>query len=557
MVEDMRWLIFIVLLSCAPVLGLAATEPPCEQILKQDEAELCQNPDQNFRQLQSVGRAHSRFDWVKKQSLKLQVEIDRQVLRLGEMLRNERDGKSSEFGSEQARKLESKYEDLRKILQDVEATSKRQAFCAVSCAPGRNADLDQEYKQLQKKKIQLLSEEPLLLHPDVETSLRKPFSESIRRQALISSLSSHATQLSELSHAINKAVDDPQEPLGPARHNQPMVKFSNTLARNHSEVLEAVIGEGFPYDEPLANQNAWCFYKRDLDYINKRNLILSLGGEVALWGASTLINPPAAVVARLLRMGSESARWGLRFGQGLKALASEPFTAVKAEHALVTTSSRTEITRALTTSSPSRWSRNQSMVIYKIGEKEHLAISDLGRAVRFKDSEALQASRNYWDHVRNVYKDRLHLSDTEIKNFLKSSEEMKDRTILITSSETSPLIAKKFNGGTGIVLSRRAEDLLPLEKATGLRVDRSLGGVAEVTRLTAQNADAAELSKDLLLMTGEILKNERSINTVYVYTSKAHARLYKGMGVPIHREQLLENNRDVILTIRVFDLLPK
>ncbi len=193
------------------------------------------------------------------------------------------------------------------------------------------------------------------------------------------------------------------------------------------------------------------------------------------------------------------------------------------------------------------------MAVFKVGDKEHLAVLDLGKAELNKDQMSLALSDRYWSHVGDVYGKRLNLTEQEIKSFIQTSNEMRDRTILVTSSEQSPLLAREFNGGVGIVTSKNKRDLLPLEKATGFQAQRDFGGVAEVVRLTAHK-DAKELSMDLMKTSAEILKADPEIKTLYIYTSRAHSRLYKGMGVPVKKETLLENGRDVVIEVRIADI---
>ncbi len=98
-----------------------------------------------------------------------------------------------------------------------------------------------------------------------------------------------------------------------------------------------------------------------------------------------------------------------------------------------------------------------------------------------------------------------------------------------------------------MVESSRSTDLMPFEKATGVKVPRGEGKVAEIVRLTAASDTNPNLMKDLLSEMAQVIKADPSVKKVYVYTSKVHARLYKRLGItskqigePIDRDVILE-----------------
>lgn len=471
------------------------------------------------------------------------------------MLRHLRDGKSSEAGKKQAQQLENSAQELANILAKIKEVSRKQAICFSSCSVVRKTELDSDYQKLQLEKTQLLSKEPLLLHPAVQSSLEKSERKKVRRKSLILSLSAHAVQLDQLSRDIDGMVETSQKSFGKASNSHGMVEYSESVASRHRNVLETLVGGGFPSESPLSEQRAWCFYNQELNFLEKKDLVINISSEAALWGASFLFNPPAAVASRLLTAGSQTLKWGLRTGQTFQKFLANGTKLNRAEHISLKVNSRKEVAKSLASEAPATWAPNQSMVIYKVGSKENVAVMDLGRAVRLNDKMVLDTSHRYLEHLGETYLKRLNFSEKEIKDFIASSKEMRERTYLITSSAKAPLKASEFYGGVGTVISRKSQDLLPLEKATGIKVDRSKGGVAEIVRLTAQNADAKNLSRDLIDSVLEVLKNEKNIQTIYVYTSKAHARLYKSMGFPFRDIKHLENSRDVILSGKISDII--
>lgn len=158
-------------------------------------------------------------------------------------------------------------------------------------------------------------------------------------------------------------------------------------------------------------------------------------------------------------------------------------------------------------------------------------------------------SEGYWNFVAGIYNQRLKLSPEEIKAFVKSSNEMSDRTTLILNTSRESM--KDMKGGVALVTSSKASDKMPFEKATGLSIPREKGKrVAEVVRLTVGDKDP-KLMKNLLEILMSSVEGEKNIDKLYVYTSKVHARLYKRLGVPM--KEVSSDKRDVVFEIDVND----
>lgn len=183
-------------------------------------------------------------------------------------------------------------------------------------------------------------------------------------------------------------------------------------------------------------------------------------------------------------------------------------------------------------------------------------VLDIKEAQKKGDLDLLKHSEAYWNHVAQVYSDKLKkLSPKEVQDFRKTNEEVADRTILISHSIKEAASGKEaFKGGVGVVLSSSEKELLPLEKATGLKIKRSPGSkVAEFMRLTAEEGEKEGLI--LVRKAAAVASSDKNIDTVYVYTSKIHERLYKSWNVPFHRVPLSAKeasqlgNRDVLLSI--------
>lgn len=183
-------------------------------------------------------------------------------------------------------------------------------------------------------------------------------------------------------------------------------------------------------------------------------------------------------------------------------------------------------------------------------EKDYY-ILNLGSTTKELD----QLSNNYWQFVGDTYAKRLDLSADEIKSFIKSSQTMAPRTTLVV--ETTKNNTNEFVGGVGIVSSNNKSDLLPFEKATGIKVDRPKGEkIIEIVRLTV-NEDIKDknVTKELLAPIFESMTANPEITYAYVYTSKKHKRLYerllKQQGIKYEVTNELE--RDVVMKIELRD----
>jgi hypothetical protein len=189
----------------------------------------------------------------------------------------------------------------------------------------------------------------------------------------------------------------------------------------------------------------------------------------------------------------------------------------------------------------------KSTVEFKTPDKGVFTIMDLSTA---KDPAMKKISEDYWRYVGNVYNERLNLTPTEIDNFIKSSMEMSPRTKLILNTEKSAFEGNmKIKGGVGIV-SAKSQELLPLEKATGVRIQKKPGEkIAEIVRLTVgKENDAVELSGSLIAQASSILAKDKEVNRVFIFTSKIHGRLYRRMGVPAGNIKTLDD-RDVLIEL--------
>lgn len=180
---------------------------------------------------------------------------------------------------------------------------------------------------------------------------------------------------------------------------------------------------------------------------------------------------------------------------------------------------------------------------------QHLTFMDLGARTGRQKSQINQLPDEYWDYVGEVYSQQLNLSAQEVRSFVETSKELAPRTKLITMTRGPPRAqGNQFDGGIGYVESSSAQQILPLEKATGISLPRGQGKVIEVVRLTSTSKESPELMRDLLHSLGALVKQDPEIEKVYVFTSKIHQRLYRRLGIEADSVRKI-SDRDVIIEI--------
>jgi len=162
--------------------------------------------------------------------------------------------------------------------------------------------------------------------------------------------------------------------------------------------------------------------------------------------------------------------------------------------------------------------------------------------------DAKPVAEAYFKYVAKIYQERLNLTPQEIEAFMNSSREMADRTLLFVKTKATPANGPpEFKGGIGVVFKNKADDLLPLEKATGVKIPKVPGEKSvEIVRLVSTDDANPHLMKELLKEAISSLKSDPTIKNAFVYTSRIHERLYRKFGIPY---EIVEkpNSRDVIM----------
>lgn len=178
------------------------------------------------------------------------------------------------------------------------------------------------------------------------------------------------------------------------------------------------------------------------------------------------------------------------------------------------------------------------------------SIMDLSKISQTNNQVIKDLPEKYWRYVGDLYNERLNLSKVEIDNFIKSSVELSPRTKLILNTDFSPMGAgSSIKGGIGLVNSKNAAELLPLEKATGIKIIRKPNeNIVEIVRLAVgKNNTNAELTNELVDQAVNLINQDKSVSRLFIFTSKVHARLYKRMGVIGNFKDI--DKRDVLIEI--------
>ena len=507
-------------------------------------------------------------------------------------------------------------ESLFVLTQTINAVKARLQICYTRalCSAGGRSDLEHQLLQLQITKSSLLVKRPLFTHPLFEEQLQKttednPIKPDDLKKIISQASRETAATLLDRVDAYSRFLDSEMKELPPMIADDFVNRFEMEGAPAGQEKWLCSLAST---REKTREREA--FTKKGIE-VSLLVLPLALGpwGRFGLLGAETLLG------AKLLRFGMtakeiDGAAWLARAGAGVVTSSHYSMEARKTESACKKTEQdffikpttatfekfntcKAEVDdarfietlswiSAIGTELPgpafkfykakftpqlahtkegvqhigehlqkNPLGKNQWAKEFETKDQGRFTYMDLSKLERVSDHRMRQVPDDYWKFVGGIYSERLNLTPDEIKGFIKSSQDFAPRTKLIINSTESIKEAKTFNGGVGIVVSDRAQDLLPVEKAVSKNLTRKPGEkVAEIVRLTvSKDADAEKLSKSLINQAAGALLQDKEIKTVYIYTSKIHARLYKRIGVKA--ESITpEGDRDVIIALSRSDV---
>lgn len=180
-----------------------------------------------------------------------------------------------------------------------------------------------------------------------------------------------------------------------------------------------------------------------------------------------------------------------------------------------------------------------------------LWLMDLDRKVIDESSPQLSIVEEYWSFVVNQYRSRVNqVSDAEIDEFIKTSEKIKERSIMVIDKDET-----KIRGGIVGVKSRSSKEPLPVEISTGKVIDRSdLSDnemIIEIGRYTVDKNAPNFVSNVLLSQLTSTIFSDKNIRKVIIYAPKQQTRLYKRLYPGIKDLFELKNGEFFVMEISV------
>ena len=464
------------------------------------------------------------------------------------------------------------------------AIAKRQRdICITGCSASRLLEANTRISELEKVKLTLMTQSPWIMSDQMlshcqraeenETyrpspaQIRETFMDSMVR--FFADLQKYKTELFALEQELQSNPTPPSS-------------WSKMKLLEHDLALQSLLVSS------AHRYPALCGLAAHKAEFNRYRRNLSIGIDVSLFALGLIMGPEVALLklgikskalmraARFLPEGGITGKYFFERAQNLEQCQRTQTQAFQQERtaqevqACLREQEQANIEAALQTLSlgslnglrslrevSRSWARSTDQLYLRSARNElgHVSHLDLSNHAALQRLGVDQVSGEYWNFVAGIYRQRLNLSEAEIKSFVRSSREFESRTHLVIQSQNLPRNGStQFQGGVAIVSSRKASELLPFEKATGVRVSREQGQIAEIVRLTSAKNDATELMGGLLKEIGAVLQAQPGIKDIYVYTSKIHSRLYRKLGIK-HEIQELDNSRDVLIKIDPRDYL--
>lgn len=493
-------------------------------------------------------------------------------------------------------------------------TQKLNVCYKMGCGPQRRVELETEREKLEVLKGQLISLSPWWIGEDLprylEEIIKKPSSTEKRKELFIHSTALSFQAMSKLEAGLNAMRAMEEDAL--SKNNE----FSYTAllplySLRYPEAYEFALKQGI---SRKGHADVLCKEARTLYKHNSIKKGLLVGAEFSFLAASLFVFPEfsllqAPKIAKWLSGAQKSRTSGMIFSEvgfaslwindldnlqrecraiALAAQLDEKTTFTNYQNCLEEKQEALQFGLIASFSAGSlalmprvlqRFNRQKGVVdqfasvehidhIFKktnwmpiegfsqtlrVGDQQYVSFYNLSSSSKSR-SHLSDVPNEYWDYVADIYSKQLNLSPQEIRSFVETSREFAPRTKVVTMTTGPPKARDNdFSGGIAMVESRLSQELLPLEKSTGIKLERSAGKSVEIVRLTATNKSQPRLMKDLLKSLATVVKNDQEIETLYVYTSKAHERLYNRLGLKGVTQKI--SDRDVVIEIKRDDFL--
>ncbi|MFP5492834.1 MAG: hypothetical protein ACLGG0_15130 [Bacteriovoracia bacterium] len=464
------------------------------------------------------------------------------------------------------------------------------------CSPGKRVELEDENKTLIRLRSEMLVLAPWWVSEEFAelSELNAPVSDQMLKKVLISSMTNFFQQSSALAGQANAIEIQSQATLQGIEGSTIPSQLINILSFRYSAGLDVILQRALMHG-PFENRPALCAIARQKHKFDQARDHIKTGVEVGLITSSLLVGPESLLLMGVMKSGAQKgaiAWFKNLMGKAPKsstlipeaALASTMYLehqekalgcdqvaalsqlALSSEQKLqqcIEARSAAKINLILASLSPAmrltlaRVSQfapptaPSAITFTTRTDNSVVSVMDLARKKELNSQGLGHLSDDYWDFVGDVYRKRLNLSESEIKSFVASSRAFEPRTKLVMMTRGPPG-KSPIDGGVAIVESQKATDLLPLEKATGIKLSRPEGKISEIVRLTSVSESNPHVMQDLLKEIAQVTRADPKLKKIYIYTSKVHARLYKRLGVPA--KQVGEPiDRDVILEVNAED----
>lgn len=593
--RHMRALLVLCLFLCSsPLLADEWFAPFCEE-----ECAECQKPlHPTLSEL--VPQNIQLIAVLEKEAGAIQKLSDRKIAEWGDFTRWLKGDPLKGSAEGMTERWQHQISEARAIL-DVQSEmavvkSRLQICYRAMCSAFRRQELEEEANKLAQLRSEMLVLAPWWVSEEfAELSLlHRPVTDHELKKVLISSMTNFFRQSSALTAQANAIHIHSQATLQGIEGSIIPGQLINILAFRYPAGLDVILQRALVHG-PIAHRPALCAIAHQKNNFDQARDHLKTGLEVGLITSSLLVGPESLLVMGVMKSGSQKgamAWFKNLMGKAPKSSTLIPEAALAGTMLLehqektlecdkiaalsqlslsneeklqqcIQARSAAKINLILASLSPAMRltlarvsqfapSSTPSAITFKTrSDNSVVSVMDLARKTELNSQGIGHLSDDYWNFVGDVYRKRLNLSENEIKSFVESSRAFEPRTKLVMMTRGPPG-QSPIDGGVAIVNSQRAADLLPLEKATGLKLSRQNGKISEIVRLTSVSESNPHVMQELLKEIAQVTRADPELKKIYIYTSKVHARLYKRLGVPA--KQIGEPiDRDVILEVNADD----
>lgn len=476
----------------------------------------CLEKESKIQHLSKITAPYSRLMFLEEKARALhdsQVLLRKDLLALARTLRDRKSEPTYEQSRKEIAEIKKDFDRLTLLQKESLKLEKQFNICITTCSAYRRSLIEQDIKNIQKLKTAILIKRPILANNvfekrlsnlddkflDNDEVLPDDIFEKDLKDSLFDSLQAIELKVQDYWRFLN----DGNKPFLKAGNEEYINSYLTKVTSRYPGVVEDVLKTTIRGNEITGAPEAPCFFAVEYKKYSDRKKKQELAIDGALFILPMLAGPLGAEAGLIVKDRQDLSALDLECKRKesdlLKNKTAEALAELKAcreqygEQLFVSNLSLIPAgslplklaskSRPLYVSTTITEPKEITTRLYKDGisgvaefkttDKGVFTVMDLSTV---KDPSMIKVSEDYWRYVGNVYNERLNISPEEIENFIKSSKEMAPRTTLIINTEQSAFNStRKFNGGVGIVTSDSPKELLPLEKATGVRLKLSAG----------------------------------------------------------------------------------